>query len=314
MKNFIESILHQKVEIKKYTGNQLPLITSGNFRLHELEISGFGCILAEPRENFGLPFLRAQHRQIERITGKRCVLGFERLGAYPRQKMLEAGISFVWVNHQIYMPFLGIALKQNEARDLKECIQISFLTQKMLLMALYENWQDVTVTMAANMLNVSKMSISRCYDEIESLGIPVLKRRGRVRVINSCGNKNEMWNEIKPYMRSPLIKEYVLCENIDCSLPKSGISALCEYSLLNDNSYNTYGILKKQLSEYKIKSLQLVSKGAIPGCVVQELGYVIPYKDGSVIDPLTVFMLMEKGMDDPRIEGELEAMLEEYVW
>lgn len=314
MKNFIERALHQKVEIKEYAGTQLALVTSRNFFLHELEINGLKCILAEPKENFGLPFLRAQHKQIERVTGKYCVLCLKDIGAYPRQKMLEDGISFIWIDHQIYMPFLGIALKENEVRELKECVQISFLTQKILLTALYQNWQGVTVTVAANMLNVSKMSITRCYDEIESLEIPVMEKSGRARVINCYGNKRDTWNAIKPYMRSPLIKEYVLYDDICGELLKSGISALSEYSLLNDNSYNTYAIIKKQLTKYNIKGLQQASKGAPPGCVVQELGYVIPYKGGSVIDPLTVFMLMEKEMDDPRIEGELEAMLEEYVW
>ena len=64
--------------------------------------------------------------------------------------------------HQVYIPFLGLLLKQNEARALKPCFKISFLTQKFLLLALYEEWDDLTVTVAADngcFKNVSHESI-----------------------------------------------------------------------------------------------------------------------------------------------------------
>ena len=49
------------------------------------------------------------------------------------------------------------------------------------------------------------------------------------------------------------------------------------------------------------------------GCVVQEIGYYIPFNQGNVIDPLSVYLLLED-MDDPRVETALEKMLEDYVW
>jgi predicted DNA-binding transcriptional regulator YafY len=55
------------------------------------------------------------------------------------------------------------------------------LTQKLLLSALYQGWQKVTVTQAAKLLNVSKMSITRCFDELEALNIPYLSIQKRSR-------------------------------------------------------------------------------------------------------------------------------------
>lgn len=315
MKQFIEDVLHQQVEIKDYKEkNKLPLILQGSYNLFVLTINGQKCILAEPKEELGLATLRKQQRRLEQLTEHYCVLYLKKLNSYPRERMLEEGIPFIWEKHQIYMPFLGILLKQNETRMLKPCTRVSFLTQKLLLMALYQQWKDVTVTLAAERMNVTKMSITRCYDEIEGLEIPVIYKKGRTRLLSSCMDKKEMWDLIKSYMRSPLIQEFYLEEDLTQGLRKSGISALCEYSLLDDNEYKTYAISKFQLTEYDIRNRKQVPKGEIPRCVVQELGYIIDYKGLGVIDPLTVFMLMEKEREEPRVDKALEEMLEEYVW
>lgn len=315
MKQFIEDVLHQQIELELYTDiDRLPLVFRGSYNFYLLTINGQSFILAEPKAEIGFAALRKQQRKIERLTGQFCVLYMKNLKSYPREKMIEEGIPFIWENHQIYMPFLGILLRENETRTLKPCTGISFLTQKLLLLALYNQWQSVTVTKAAEFMNIAKMSVSRCFDEIESLEIPVLQKKGRTRLLCCGTDKKEMWNLIKSYMRNPLLKEFNLEENLPQGLLKSGSTALCEYSMLNDNQYKTYAIGKPQLAEFDIKNKKQVPKGEVPGCVVQEIGYVINYRNLGMIDPLTLLMLMEKEREEPRVDKALEEMLEKYVW
>lgn len=315
MKKFIENILHHHVEISPYQDlMKLPLIFQGSYNLFILTINGQRCVLAEPKEELGLATLRKHYRRLEQLTEQYCVFYLKKMNTYLREKMLEEGISFIWEDHQMYMPFLGILLKQNDTRVIKPCNKLSFLTQKLLLMALYERWQNVTVTLAAERLNVSKMSITRCYDEIEYMEIPILHKRGRMRLLCGDTDKKQMWNIIRPYMRTPLIQEFYLDEDIPQILIKSGMSALCEYSMLNDNEYMTYAIVKSQLEELEIRNKKQVPKGEKPKCIVQELGYLIDYKDLGVIDPFSVFMLMEEVQQEPRVDKALEEMLREYVW
>lgn len=47
-------------------------------------------------------------------------------------------------------------------------------------MALYENWKDMSVTKIAECLGVTKMSVTRCFDELEYLEMPVLAMKGKV--------------------------------------------------------------------------------------------------------------------------------------
>jgi hypothetical protein len=315
MKAFIEKTLHQNIDLVRYDKTeQLPLLLKSKYELYDMEINGQHCLLARPMKAIGLIELRKQQKRLESLTGMYCVLYLTRMNPYSREKMLEEGIPFVLENSQVYMPFLGVLLSPKETRTLKPCSRVSFLTQKLLLLALYEGWEKVTVTMAAEYLNVSKMSITRCFDEIESLEIPIMENKGRIRYISCKESRKNQWGILKAFMRTPVIQEFYLEEDISVNFIKSGISALSEFSMLEDNRYPTCAITKAQMKEYGIRERKQVPKGEVPGCVVQELGYLIPYNDGKVIDPLTTLLILENEREDPRVDKALDEMLEEYVW
>jgi hypothetical protein len=315
MKEFIENMLHQPMRLAKYADiEKLPLTLQANYDFFILELQTGRCLLARSKEEIGMAELRKHHRRLEILTGIPCVLYLTNMSQYSKEKMLEEGIPFVWEGKMVYMPFLGLWLKTGEAREIKRCSAISFLTQKLLLVAMYEQWKDVSVTQAAAKLNVSKMSVSRCFDEIESMNIPVLEKKGRFRTISCRKDKKKQWEELKPFMRNPVIREFYLEEDISAQLMKSGMSALSEFSMLSDNAYPTCAILKSQLKDYSIKDRKQVPKGETPKCIVQELGYIIPFKDGGTIDPLTTLMSMDEEAQDPRVDQAINQMLEEYVW
>lgn len=315
MKTFIEEMLHQKVELRQYNElEKLPLMFRSDYDFYIMEIAGQQCILVEPLQETGLTMLRKQQKRLEGLMERRCVLYLTKMNYYARDKMLEEGIPFIWEGRQIYMPFLGVLLDQNENRRLQPGSRVSFLTQKLLLTAIYQDWNGVTVTMAAEKLVVTKVSITRCFDEIECMGIPVLEKKGRSRMIRCVHGRRETWEIIKPFLRTPLIEEFYLEKNIEEKLVMSGISALSMFSMLGDNAYPTYAVTKGEMKNYRVREQRQVLGEDIPGCVVQELGYVIPFMDRKAVDPLTVFLLLEQKSEDPRIEIALEEMLEEYVW
>ncbi|MDD3746136.1 MAG: hypothetical protein PHD70_06635 [Anaerostipes sp.] len=73
---------------------------------------------------------------------------------------------------------------------------ISYLTQKLLLTAIYDKWQEVTVTEASRRLEVSKMSMSRCFDEIEYLNIDVIRMKGKSRVVCVSKDRKILWEQM----------------------------------------------------------------------------------------------------------------------
>lgn len=316
MKEYLENILHQPVEVSDFNElNKLPLVYRGSFSFHVAETDGSKFLIVVPIDGTNLTDLRRQQRQIEIYTGFRCALYLKKLNSYSRDRMLEEGIPFIWENHQVYLPFLGFMLNPAETRELKPCEQVSFLTQKLLLSALYGNWHELKVTQAAEALDVSKMSVTRCFDEIEILDIPVLQLKNRARKIVSAKNRKLMWKTIKPFLRNPVIRTFRLAEQIEKPLVKSGFSALSEYSMLEVSAYPTYAVTKADLSASGIMKMKPMALGELPKCVIHELGYSIPAIKQGLIDPLSLALILsDEEKHDPRVEKAIKQMLEEYVW
>lgn len=113
-----------------------------------------------------------------------------------------------------------------------------------------------------------------------------------------------------PYLISSVVMVGLIFQILD---NRSGISGLAEMSMLKDDSYPTYAIAKTDIKAKGINLEPQVPLGEIPGCVIHELGYCIPFNQGTTVDPLTIYLLLEH-TDDPRIEKALDEMLKEYVW
>lgn len=315
MREYLEQCLRRKIEISEFERNKsLPLLYTGLYQLYTVKMSGIQWLMAEPKENPGLASMRKNQKQLEKLTGLNCALYLKNLNTYSKDVMINEGIPFVVEGKHMYLPFIGVLLADTSDRTLAPISQISYLTQKILLMAIYEKWHEMTVTKIAESIGVTKMSVTRCFDEIEYLELPVLAMKGKSRAISMDGDSKEIWEKIQPILRDPVIKTYELTEDLNLEV-KAGISALCEYSMLEDNSYPTYAVTKKELQKLQIKKKTLVPKGEEKGCIVQELGYYINFENRNVVDPLTVVLsLNDEEKKEDRVRISVEVMLKEYVW
>lgn len=316
MKDYIEKCLRRTVTIEKNPKlyQNLPLMYRGRYELFSVYQDGIEWIIARPQNNLRLNALRYDQKQIEKVTGMNCALYFTKLSYYTKEMMLTEGIPFIIEGKQMYLPFIGMLLADNNDRRLKPVHTISFLTQKLLLCALYEKWDKMNVTRIAERLDVTKMSVTRCLDEIEYLDIDILDVSGKTRKISVGEDIKKVWENIKPVLRNPVITKFQLADDIGLE-NKAGISALCEYSLLSDNVYPTYAVTKKELSDTNIKAYRAISIGEEIGCEVLEVGYFIDFKDKKIQDPLSVMLsLSEKDMEDDRVQICIDEMLDEYVW
>lgn len=313
---YIEKILHQEVQIVPYEDQgKLPLSIQGSYNLYLITITEHTALIAEPKEKTPLVTMRKQQRQMTIYTGLPCVLYLTEMNYYARDALLEEGIPFVWEGHQIYLPFIGTLLDDYRRTNIAACTQISYLTQRLLLTALYQGWKEVMVTRAAEILGVSKMSITRCFDELEALNNPYLSVRKRKRSFTADPDKKAMWENIQEILRNPVLKNYVLKRKPDIKLPLSGETALAHYSMLDDGPYPFYAVTKDDLKRIDLSGRKLSPAGETPGCVIQELGYWIPYEQETAADPLTVALsISEDEKNDPRISMAIDEMLEEHVW
>ena len=316
MKEFLEKALQQNVVISKDNEiyKKLPLAYRGRYDIYKIETNGVLWLAIHPKEEIGLVMLRKDRVRVEKVSELNCALFLEQTSFYIKEKLMEEGIPFVIKGKQVFLPFLGYLLNAANERNLAPVHLISFLTQKMLLTAIYEKWNDVKVSDAAEKLNISRKSASRCFDELEYLNIDVLVMKGKSRAIRIDGNRKRLWEQIIGKLRNPVIRRFILCEDVKFH-KTAGISALSEYSLLSDNDYPTYAVTKKEITDSGVKLVRQVGKSEEIGCVVLELGYFIDFMEKGVQDPLSVALsLTEEEREEERVDISVKEMLEEYVW
>lgn len=316
MKNYIEKCLKKTITIEDNTElyYKLPLKYKGIYNLYTVLQDRIEWIIAQPKGDVRLNALRHDRMQIEKTAGLNCALYFTKLNHYSQEIMINEGIPFILEKKQMFLPFLGMLLSENIGRQLKPVHVISFLTQKLILCAIYEKWSGMNVTKIAERLGVTKMSISRCLDEIEYFDIDILDTSGKIRKITVADEVQNVWEKVKPVLRNPVVTKFQLAEDIGLE-KRAGISALCEYSLLADNPYPTYAVTKKELGAFNIRSFRQAFVGEKIGCEILELGYFIEFRGKQIQDPLSVLMSLSKDdMDDERVQICIDEMLEDYVW
>lgn len=316
MKDYLEKTLRQKVSIKANTSlcDKLPLAFKGRYYFFDIETNGMHWIAIKPKSDAGLVTLRKDRAKVQAAAGLNCAIFMDSTTCYIKEKLLEEGIPFVLADKQVYLPFIGFLLTSSGERDITPVQLISYLTQKLILTAIYEKWDKVTVSEAAVRLGVTKTSVTRCFDEIEYLSIDILDAKGKSRAITVSEDRKQLWEKLQSVLRNPVIARYELREDLLLD-KKAGITALCEYSLLSDNDYPTYAITKKEISETGIKKMKRVCRGEEIGCVVLELGYFINFDNKKIEDPLSVVLsLSDEEKQDERVSISINEMLEEYVW
>ncbi len=316
MKDFLEKTLRQNISMEEteYLNDKLPLTFRGRYIFFKIETNGHPWIAIYPKIEVGLVTLRKDRLRIEKLAGLNCAIFLDTTTFYIKEKFMEEGIPFVIKNKQVYLPFIGFLLSNTNERDIPPVHLISYLTQKLIFTAIYEKWKEVTVSEAAGKLGVSKMSVSRCFDEIEYLNVDIMVMKGKSRVITIPVDIKKLWENMKSILRNPVIKRYELHNDIHLE-KKAGISALCEYSLLSDNEYPTYAITKKEITGIGVKTMKQVRQGEETGCVVLELGYFVDAWNKAVEDPMSIVLsLTETEIQDERVKHSVNEMLEEYVW
>lgn len=311
----IRNLLHTDAEINRYSGIKLPIYLSEAYDLYLMKILDTQCLLAKPKDKEKLVALKKQRIQLMKHTRLECVFCFERVSTYIKRALVKEGIPYIVKNQVVYLPFIGVVMQKQTDIKKPSVKKMSGQTQGLLLAALYGRWREVSLTDAAIRLGTNKMTVSRCFDQIEGLSLPLIAKDGRYRRFIWKGTPGELWEMIRPYLRSPVVREYHLDMKIDRSdYMLGGISALSHWGNLNDNSYPTYAISKAEDKESALSSLPTVPSDEQPQTLIQVLSYEQAQAHARSVDPVTAYLsLNEEEREDPRIKKTFHDVLEEWL-
>ncbi|MDR1033727.1 MAG: hypothetical protein LBL41_03025 [Bifidobacteriaceae bacterium] len=304
----LEKLLHKKVVSSKIALPQLTARLNSKYTLTSISIGDVSFILVFPEKNVNLKSIRFDYRTISKLSDNSCAMYIHELTTRKREILLEDAIPFISENRHIYLPFLGLVFWSKTESERKHIVEFSFLTQKLLLMAIYGRWTSKSMSEIAKTLSVSKMTAKRCFDEIESLVPELIVKEKRERIFVFEGSKRELYNLVKPHLRTPVKREFSIEARVT-GYTLSGESALATYTMLGAPRVPVYAITPSQASKisanYKIREFD----DSLAKARFQVMGYALENANHNSIDPISAILsLRDDDYDDPRIEDAIEMI------
>ncbi|SCA63614.1 Uncharacterized protein SCG7086_AX_00120 [Chlamydiales bacterium SCGC AG-110-P3] len=298
----------------KETGN-LPFFLTNYYEFYEISLWEHPCLLMIPEEDVDvLPAALKKHRDcVQSEWDGCCIYVQEAISPHNRQRLIQHRVPFIAPGNQMYLPDLGIDLREyfQQSKSSKETL--SPATQAVVVYTLcHATTEGYTASTLIKELGYSRMTLIRAFNELEAANIGVIDKRGRERCWSFTGGKRELWNQALPLLSSP-VKQRIWIKG---KTPKiqAGFTALGERSMLNPPSICTYATSTEEWKTWKeavVKTLP-ISEGATAEL---EIWHYDPslFADGDIVDPYSLYLSL-RDTEDERTEIALEEMIEKIEW
>ena len=257
-------------------------------------------------------------KHIQLVTDKlqfQAIFFGESLSSFNRQRLIAYKVPFIIPNNQMYLPDLGIDLKEHFIKARSRTETLSPAGQVVVLYILLNpNVDAVTPKELAERLDYSPMTMSRAVDEIEAAGLADVFSEGKRRVAQFDKKRRQLWGAALPYLKTPVIKRLWIDGAKDIDLLIAGESALAKYSMLTPPKQPIYAISSKGWKAVQDIIPVKVSPYPEEADFQLELWRYEPkiLAEINTVDPFSLYLSL-KDTEDERIESALAEMMEKEV-
>jgi len=262
--------------------------------------------------------IRKHCDQVSKTLGGGVIYLSDTVTPYNRKRLIEHKVPFVIPDSQLYLPDLGIDLREHFRQLRSSKVTFSPSTQVLVLYALLNKISGpFTPAGLAAILDYTTMTLSRAFDELGAAGICEVKNIGRERFLTLPDNRKDLWELSLPYMKNPVRAVYYISPDSDLlklkNIFRSGLPALSEYSMLADPGYSVIAIGPHTWNSIKegLGLLPIREEGAAE---LQVWRYSpAPLSPGDTVDIFSLYLsLMDE--KDERIQKALSEMMEGFNW
>jgi len=313
LKDYLVEVLDLQVKIQPWTkGNTLPFFLRDTYDFYETSLFKMSSLLVLAKEDVGpTPAKLKKHfMQIQKKTNRLCIFVQEGTTSYNRKRLIEHRIPFIIPGNQMYLPELGIDLREHFRAVKSSKKLLSPATQALLIYVLLDQ-EGVAITPSklSSVLGYTVMTMSRAFDELESAGIGEVIREGKERLLVFKESKKEIWENAKLLMRDP-VKKRVWVKG---KKPKlfSGLSALAEGTMLAPPSTPVFAVSLNEWKKMEVIKLPNREDAAFE----VEIWHYDPslFADRGIVDPFSLYLSL-KGIEDERVEIALEEVMGKIEW
>jgi DNA-binding MarR family transcriptional regulator len=260
--------------------------------------------------------LRKHLAQVAALWPGPAAVVFRTMPAYQRQRLVQAGIAFIVPGTQIYLPSMGIDLRDRTRKAPAERDRLRPSAQALLLWLLYAGLGATrTSTDAAEQLGFTRMTASRAIGELEAAGAIEARTVNRTRTFSLTHAPEEVWRAMADRLVSPVARRAVAPADPTLGAA-AGLSALAHYTNLAEPDAPVRALTAAQAAAPEARALQVAE-----GCEADDMQVEIWTYDpmllaeqnaggGAFVDRLSLYLSLREDPDE-RIQQALAQMLEE---
>lgn len=281
-----------------------------------ISLYGISYVFVASKESLNVKAYKAQKHKIETLFNCPAVLVLDKPKALQRQNLIENNIIFVEVGKQLFMPSVGLVLRNMRERV---PLQVEKFTPQMQLCALfflYHREGEYTVKQISEKTKLNNMAITRGMSALEALKFVSSTSDGRTKYYRLCENEMCYLEKVEKHAISPVYKSVWVNKNKKLqNALRAGYSALSDYSMLADNEYETYAISKEAYKQIE-KSVQIEFEDLLneQDYIKLEVWKYDPslFAENGIVDKFSLYMSFGQGQDE-RTEEILKEIKESIV-
>jgi hypothetical protein len=298
---------------------RLPVFLREDYAFYEVEFLGkLWLLMADKTDERSAATIRKHTQQVEaKWPDRPIVYVCEQITSAHRRRLIEQKIPFVVPGNQMYLPMLGIDLREHFRQVRTEVTQLAPATQAALLLLLNGPKPQSYDTQALSArLDCSRMTGSRCLRELGATDLGVVRVEGRKGLLEFDGNRHELWQRAQPLFASPVKRrQRVNARVIDAPWLTAGLTALAHYSMLAAPPTRVVATTTKQWKQLQQKFDWKPAAAGDPDALDVELWSYEPklLVSDHVVDRLSLYLSL-KDDEDERVQGSLEGMMEGIQW
>jgi hypothetical protein len=161
------------------------------------------------------------------------------------------------------------------------------------------------------------MTLSRVVRELTATGIVKLERRGRDRYLNTDRSPQEVWEQARPLLRSPVKRTVWVRPTAKWKPPKiriAGMSALAQLSLLAEPAVPVFALGAVQWKAAIKAGVEELMEPREGRCEWQLWNYSPELLANSrTVDPLSLTLSLQHETDE-RVQLALDELRKQFPW
>lgn len=314
------AILGRPIQLQERSKAQMEGATIGDlltYKFYDGEFHGMPLLFAEPKGKVATPrCLSVTANNLTSLLQLPIVFLLPACPAYERQRLIDKDVYFVVSEKYVHLPML---LANERVRKTKQAKTLTPVAQYLLLYHLQiGSIEGMAARDIEDKIPYSYASITLGLTCLEDLGLCKKVAEGSKRKVIHFDMKGmNLWEQAQPFLVNP-VEERIYCDGLlsDDSFPECGINALAHYTRLNPDPEKNIMMSVKQLRNFK-SSEALMRPNEFDGNIIIEAWKYPPVTATGVkaewVDKLSLAISLRED-EDPRVEGEVERLINETEW